>query len=132
MNVFLFFPLILFLYMGRFWKSAPIVSPHRRQKGHQVPFAGIDLFSQPKARHGLVDDDRFFILFKGSDLMKSREPWEAIWSRFSKPWGPIAVHTAPYFFPIERFLRLKEPQKWAVQSFSSQTVRSGLGFKTSH
>ena len=33
-------------------------------------------------------------------------------------------------FPIERFLRLKEPQKLTVRGFSSRTVRFGLGFKT--
>ena len=61
--------------MGRFWKSAPIVSPHQRRKGHQVSFAGIDLFSQPKARHGLVSDDRFlfyFILFYLKDQIQKK------------------------------------------------------------
>ena len=63
--------------------------------------------------------------FKGS-----KEPWEAVWSRFSKSWGPTAVRMGPCFFPIERFLRLKEPPKWAVWDFPSRTVQSGLGFKT--
>ena len=40
------------------------------------------------------------------------------------------VHTRPYFFPIKRFLRLKEPQKGAIRGFLGQTIRSGLGFKT--
>ena len=71
----------------------------------------------------------FFFLscrFKGI----CREPWEAVWSRFSKPWGLTAVHTGPCFCPLERFLMLKEPQKWAVGGFSDQTVRSGPGFIT--
>ena len=33
-------------------------------------------------------------------------------------------------FPIERFLRLKEPQKLTVRGFSNRTVRFDLGFKT--
>ena len=51
-------------------------------------------------------------------------------SRFLEPWRPTAVCTGPCFFPIEQFLKLKEPQKWAVQDFSNRTVRSSLGFKT--
>ena len=47
------------------------MSPHRRRKGHQVPFVGIGSFSRPKARYGLVDEDPFFCVFffffKGSD-----------------------------------------------------------------
>ena len=34
------------------------------------------------------------------------------------------------FFSIERFLKLKEPQKWTVRGFSGWTVRSGPGVKT--
>nr|POF08520.1 hypothetical protein CFP56_58548 [Quercus suber] len=33
---------------------SPIVSSHRRRKGHRVPFASIDSFSRPKAWYGLV------------------------------------------------------------------------------
>ena len=51
------------------------MSPHRRRKGHQVPFIGIGSFSWPKARYGLVDEDLFFCVFfffvlKGSDQRK--------------------------------------------------------------
>ena len=121
--------------MGRFWKSAPTMSLHRCRKGHQVPFIGIGLFSRPKARYGLVDEDPFFCVFffflrfrsKGS-----REPWGAVWSRFSKPRGLTAVHTGPYFFPIERFLKLKEPQNGAVRGFSGRIVRSDPSLKTIH
>nr|POE48520.1 hypothetical protein CFP56_53108 [Quercus suber] len=35
--------------------AAPTVSPHRRRKGHQVPFASIDSFSRPKAWYCLVE-----------------------------------------------------------------------------
>ena len=70
------------------------------------------------------------LLFLGSDSMGSREPWEAVLLRFSEPWDPTAVCTGPCFFPIERFLRLKEPQKWTIQYFSGWTVRSCPGFKT--
>ena len=70
------------------------------------------------------------LFFLGSDSMGSREPWEAVLLRFSEPWDPTAVCTGPCFFPIERFLRLKEPQKWTIQYFSGWTVRSCPGFKT--
>ena len=36
----------------------------------------------------------------------------------------------PCFYPIERFLQLKKPQRWMVRGFSGWTVRSGPGFKT--
>ena len=71
-----------------------------------------------------------FYFYLGLDSKGSRELWEAVWSRFSKPWGLIAVRTGPCFFPIKRFLRLKELQKWAVQDFPDQTIRSSPGFKT--
>ena len=63
--------------------------------------------------------------FKGS-----REMWEAVGSRFSELWGPIVIRTGPCFFPIERFLKLKELQNWAVRGFSSRTAWSGPSFKT--
>ena len=44
-------------------------------------------------------------------------------------WSDRGLHGS-LFFLIERFLRLKEPQKLTVQGFSGRTVRSGLGFKT--
>ena len=47
-----------------------------------------------------------------------------------EPWGSTAVRTGLCFLHIEQFLKLKEPQKWTVQSFLGQTVRSGSGFKT--
>ena len=75
----------------------------------------------------------FFFFLLGSDSKGSREPWEAVWSRFSESWDPIAVRTGPFFFfffYIERFLGLKEPEKWMVRGFSGWTVRSGPGFKT--
>ena len=34
------------------------------------------------------------------------------------------------FFSVERFLKLKEPQKGAVRGFSGRTVWSGPGLKT--
>ena len=37
--------------------------PHRRRKGHHVPFVGIISFSRPKARYGLVGEDPFFCVF---------------------------------------------------------------------
>ena len=67
----------------------------------------------------------FFLKFRWS-----REPWKAVWSRFSKPWGPAVVRIGPYFLHLERFLKLKEPQKWTVWGFFGRTVRFGPGFKT--
>ena len=72
----------------------------------------------------------FFFFFFGLDSMESREPWESFWSRFSEPWSPITVRMGPCYFPIEQFLRLKEPQKWTVRGFFGRTVRFGPGFKT--
>ena len=71
-----------------------------------------------------------FSFFLGSNSKGSREPWETVWSRFSEPWGPSAVRTGPYFFPIEQFLRLKEQQKWAVWGFPGRTVQSSPSLKT--
>ena len=67
-----------------------------------------------------------FFFFKGSHSKGSRELWEAVRSRFSEPWGLTAVHTGPCFFPIERFLRLKEQQKMSSSRFSrsDRTIRS--------
>ena len=56
----------------------------------------------------------FFLIFNfflSSDSKGSREPWEVVWSWFSKPWGSTAVCMGPCFLHIERFLKLKEPQK---------------------
>ena len=68
----------------------------------------------------------FFLRFR---FKKSRERWEADWSRFSEPWDLTAVRTVLYFYFIEGFLRLKEPEKWTVRGFSSQIVWFGPGFK---
>ena len=51
-------------------------------------------------------------------------------SRFSESYGPTTIHTSPYLFPIERFLKLKKSQNWEVRSFPGWTVWSGPGFKT--
>ena len=55
-----------------------------------------------------------FFFFLDSNSKGSRELWEAVWSRFSKPCGWIAVRTVPCFFGMNRFLRLKEPCLWEV------------------
>ena len=44
-------------------------------------------------------------------------------------WSDRGLHGS-LFLLIERFFRLKEPQKLTVQGFSGRTVRSGPGFKT--
>ena len=72
----------------------------------------------------------FNFFYKGLDSKGSRESWKEVWSRFSELWGLIVVRMGPCFFSIEQFLRLKEPQKWAVRGFPSQIVWFGLGFKT--
>ena len=71
----------------------------------------------------------FFFFFLRFRFKKSRERWEAVWSRFSEPWDLTAVRTVLYFYFIEGFLRLKEPEKWTVRGFSSQIVWFGPGFK---
>ena len=48
-------------------------------------------------------------------------------SCFSEPYGPTTVRC---LFPVERFLKLKKPQNWAVQGFPGRTVRFGPDFKT--
>ena len=67
-----------------------------------------------------------FFFFKGTYENCENHSW------FLKPWGLTVVRTDPYFFPIERFLRLKELQKWVVRGFSGWTIQSGPGFKTLH
>ena len=62
-------------------------------------------------------DNFFFFFFFSSYSKGSRELWEAVWSRFLELWGPIAVHTNPYFLYIERFLKLKEPQNEQFEVF---------------
>ena len=52
------------------------------------------------------------------------------WSRFSELYGSTTIRTGSYFFPIERFLKLKKLQNWEVHDYSCQTIRFGLGFKT--
>ena len=44
-------------------------------------------------------------------------------------WSDRGLHES-LFLLIERFFRLKEPQKLTVRGFSGRTVRSGPGFKT--
>ena len=44
-------------------------------------------------------------------------------------WSDRGLHGS-LFLLIERFFRLKEPQKLTVQGFSGRTVRFGPGFKT--
>ena len=50
--------------------------------------------------------------------------------RFSERYSLTTVRTACCLFLIERFLKLKKPQNWAVQGFPDRTILSGLGFKT--
>ena len=39
-------------------------------------------------------------------------------------------HGSLFFFPKERFLKLKKPQNWEVHGFPDRTGWSGTGFKT--
>ena len=110
------------------------MSPHRRRKGHQVPFVGIGSFSRPKARYGLVDEDPFFcVFFFFLKFQIKGKKYRTVKSGLIT--GPKTVRSdrgshGSLFFSVERFLKLKEPQKGAVRGFSGRTVRSGPDLKT--
>ena len=100
------------------------MSLHRRRKGHQVLFTGIDSFSQPKARHGLVGEGRFIYL----KVQFQMKVWNCV-KRFdhdsqNREFRP--QFTRVPFFSHRAFLEAKRTAKMSGSRFfrSDRTVRS--------
>ena len=52
------------------------------------------------------------------------------WPQFLEPYGLILVWVVLCFFPIERFLELKEPQLWEIHGKLSWTIWYSSGLRT--
>ena len=71
----------------------------------------------------------FFFFFRFKFIGKQETVKTGLITVLRTVWSDRGLHGF-LFLLIERFFRLKEPQKLTVRGFSGRTVRSGPGFKT--